>query len=340
MRSLSFVALGAVAALSLTACYGGAEAPSGDEAVGSAEQASSTAQVSVTFAQRTVLSNGNLYWSNNTDWGNHQESAFIYETPHNALTGQESALYREDFNDTTGGMSFDAVTVFDGVVYFVANYTSVAGVQSSIIAETSGGARINVINTQAYVGYGDLVNDGTSLFYADAGGIRAYTPGVGLSTLLTGTTFQHLSLDSSRVYFVDGDTIKRVPKAGGSVVTMLSTTSPINALFVRHSGTGITATTTIYWGEDGGAVRSQWFQNNIVGAVTTYQNPTSGLSVRSLSYDGSRILWGDCGSVCTVRSHLGSMTTVLATGLINAGDVQGDSTETVWTNGYIYRYTY
>ncbi len=97
--------------------------------------------------------------------------------------------------------------------------------------------------------------------------------------------------------------------------------------------------TTIYWGEDGGAVRSQWFQNNIVGAVTTYQNPTSGLSVRSLVRRLPHPL-GRSGSVCTVRSHLGSMTTVLATGLINAGDVQGDSTETFWTNGYIYRYTY
>jgi hypothetical protein len=81
----------------------------------------------------------------------------------------------------------------------------------------------------------------------------------------------------------------------------------------------------IYWGDAGGAVRSHV-------RVTT-----------SVYFDGTRVLWTDCGSSgnqCSVRKRQGGTTTIVSSGGVGAGNVQGDATAMFWGDHSVRKYVH
>jgi hypothetical protein len=96
------------------------------------------------------------------------------------------------------------------------------------------------------------------------------------------------------------------------------------------------STGTVYWGEQGGAVRSLPITG---GATTTYQQPRTGRTVTSVGFDGSRVLWIDCQTSgltpCAVRKRQNGTTTTVGSGIDRARHLQWDATAMYWgqTNG-------
>ncbi len=84
--------------------------------------------------------------------------------------------------------------------YFVANYPSQNESQIKRVPLT-GGAAVVLATSPAAIGNRDLVTDGSSLYWADADGIRkmAVTGGT-VQTLVSGQTFAHLGLDGPVLY--------------------------------------------------------------------------------------------------------------------------------------------
>ncbi len=96
----------------------------------------------------------------------------------------------------------------------------------------------------------------------------------------------------------------------------------------------------IYWGDASGAVRSHL----VSGSTTVHQSPTAGRRIGSVSFDGARVLWTDCGDAvypCIVRKRQAGTTTVVSSGP-NAGptDVQGDAAAMFWGGGSVMKYVH
>jgi len=123
----------------------------------------------------------------------------------------------------------------------------------------------------AAIGNRDLVTDGSSLYWADAGGIRkmAITGGT-VQTLVSGQGFAHLGLDGAVLYYSSGNSILTVPASGGASATVISAPSPITAIYPPTTSDGL------LWGEANGSVDG--FEGDIYYQL---QAPAAGVSVRS-----------------------------------------------------------
>ena len=135
----------------------------------------------------------------------------------------------------------------------------------------------------AAIGNRDLVTDGSSLYWADADGIRkmAITGGP-VQTLVSGQTFAHLGLDGPLLYYSSGNSILTVPTSGGASTTVVSAPSAITAMYPPSAASGV------LWGEANGSV------NGLDGAMYQLQAPVAGVSVTSVSVTGNYIVWADC----------------------------------------------
>ena len=134
--------------------------------------------------------------------------------------------------------------------YFVANYPLQNESQIKRVPLT-GGAAVVLATSPAVIDNRDLVTDGSSLYWADADGIRkmAITGGT-VQTLVSGQTFAHLGLDGPVLYYSSGNSILTVPTSGGASTTVVSAPSPITAIYPPSTANGL------LWGEANGSVNS------------------------------------------------------------------------------------
>jgi len=271
---------------------------------------------------RLIQSTGNLYWTaDQTVQGRSQ--AVVYRASKTNEPGQEQILYQE-LSLPSSPVNFEAITYADvggtWYGYFVANYPSQNESQIKRVPLT-GGAAVVLATSPAGIGNRDLVTDGSSLYWADADGIRkmAITGGT-VQTLVSGETFAHLGLDGPVLYYSSGNSILNVPASGGASTTVISAPSPITAIYPPSTANGL------LWGEANGSVNS-------FGGGDIYnqlQLPVAGVSVTSVSDAGGVILWAECfPQWCQVDGEFaGSVVSVATSG--SPVDAQGDAGAWYW----------
>jgi hypothetical protein len=345
----------------LLGCVGAAEGEIDDDGATPAEpgevtrssaQAVSTGPVRVSLSTLgdsvtgLIASTGNLYWTSFTrvDFG--PDFATLWRAGKNNTPGGEVALYTES-GDRSGEYYFGSpvYALVGGTYYgfFTANYSDggVATSQIKRVPLTGGGATV-LANAPAAIGPRDLVTDGSSLFWADAGGIRRLPIGGGsITTLVASASVQRLGLDATYLYYAEGALIRRIPRSGGAATTRVVASATVSALSVN------VASATIYWGEVGGAVKSSPIAG---GAVTTHQGPLSLRTVSSVGYDGSRVFWADCtsgggtsyGSPCAIRTRRSGVTSIVTQSSNSLFQhLRGDATSLYWADASgIARYNY
>jgi surface antigen len=275
------------------------------------------AATTLSYAQpdRLIQSTGNLYWTADQTAGG-MSQADVYRAAKTSEPGQEQVLYQESLPASTP-VDFEAITYANVAGtwygYFVANYPSQDESQIKRVPLT-GGAAVVLATSPAVIGNRDLVTDGSSLYWADAGGIRkmAITGGT-VQTLVSGTTFVHLGLDGPVLYYSSGNSILNVPATGGASATVVSAASAITTIDPPSAANGL------LWGEANGSVYS--FDGDIYYQL---QAPAAGISVTSVSAAGNYLVWADCfPQWCQVDGNdNGSVVSVATSGI--PVNVQGD----------------
>jgi surface antigen len=271
---------------------------------------------------RLIQSTGNLYWTaGQTVQG--RSTAVVYRASKTNEPGQERILYQE-LSLPSSPVNFEAITYANvrgtWYGYFVANYPSRKKSQIKRVPLT-GGAAVVLATSPAAIGNRDLVTDGSSLYWADAHGIRkmAITGGT-VRTLVSGQTFAHLGLDGAVLYYSSGNKILTVPTSGGAPATIISVPSPITAIYPPSTANGL------LWGEANGSVNS-------FGGGDIYnqlQPPVAGVSVTSVSDAGGVILWAECfPQWCQVDGEFAGSVVSAATSGIPV-DAQGNAGAWYW----------
>jgi hypothetical protein len=290
-----------------------------------------------------VSSTGNLYF---TSFGINEfgpSAASFLRTGKYSPPGSEGLLYSE-----SGPAYFDFGNVVWAKVagtyygYFVANYDRF-GVRISQIKRVplGGGSPVILAQSPAYIGVGDLATDGSTLFWADAGGVRSISlNGGAIHTLVSSTSVSHIGLDPVSVYYSEGVRISRVAKAGGAATPLLFAAANVTALYLWPALP--TSYSFIFWGEQGGAVRSY---SPFGGSQFTWQNPIPGRDVTSVGYDGTRALWIDCAEPgnpqCNVSVQSGGVHPTTVNAGVGASHLQWDATSMYWIGvPGIQRYVY
>jgi hypothetical protein len=275
---------------------------------------------------RLIQSTGNLYW---TVYGINEfgpSSASVYRASKSNRPGEERLLYRETrddyfyFGDITyanvGGSWYG---------YFVANYVTI-GISQIKRVPLAGGAAVTLVTSPSFAGLSDLDTDGSSLYWADATGLRKIPVGGGsITTLVAGSNIASVGLDSTRVFHSAGAALRSVPKTGGAVTTHVVGSSNVTSMYVYPSSPN----PVIYWGEKNASVKSY----RLGVGTTIHQAAVADRETRSVSFDGTRVLWTDCtesGNPCNVRKRQGGTTTTVASGEVGSDNVQGDASAMFW----------
>jgi surface antigen len=248
--------------------------------------------------------------------------AVVYRASKTNWPGQEQVLYAEA-GSPLSPVNFQAITYANvsGIWYgyFVANYPLQ---QLSLIKRVplTGGAAVVLATSPAAIGPRDLVTDGSSLYWADAGGIRKLAISGGtVQTLVSGGTFAHLGLVGSSLYYSAGNNILYVPTSGGASTTVVSAPSAITAMYPPSTGKGL------LWGEANGSVTS------LNGDIYhEFQLPAAGVAVSSVSVAGNYVVWADCFSWwCQIKGNdNGIVASAAASGV--PVDAQGDGGAWFW----------
>jgi hypothetical protein len=235
--------------------------------------------------------------------------------------------------------------------YFSVSYELEGQTDSQIdrVPLTGGTATTFVGPTNGVVG--DMVTDGTNLYWADSIGVYE-APLVGggpITTLVSDTTVSHLGVAGSYVYYAStlklpsgvASQLRAVPKAGGPSSLVLNDTHRISAMYILP-----TSFYTAYYlgGSDGSVIEG----TTIGGVTATLRGSSSGnVSVTSISRDPNNdyILWGESGT-----SLLGTPVNVVqydAAGTIynvfttaRPVDVQGDATAMYWGDSGLEKFTF
>jgi hypothetical protein len=313
--------------------------------------ASGPTQLSNSTPTRLIQSTGNLYWSwNAVGEVGPSERAIIFRASKSSRPGEEVSLYAET------GVDFEALTFaevggeFYG--YFVANYSN-TGVSQIKRIPLAGGPAVVLANAPSPIGDSDLVTDGSFLYWADGEGIRSMPiGGGGITTLVAGTTFQHLSVFDGTLYYIAGNAILSVPTRGGTPSTVVGDQpSPITALHVyelqlakRSERPGPPPSprpgTAVVWGRNDGGVYSMF----LGGKPTTIQEPHAHATVMSVYSDDTRTLWSNQdleAGTGVVRMAYGGATTTLSSGIPGlVNDVLADDVAAYWTGAFVEKYTF
>lgn len=260
------------------------------------------ATLSYSRPNRLLQSTGNLYWTGaqtaqvvvaaRTARGAAAQTvqgtseAVVYRASKTNQPGQERVLYAEA-SSPLSPVNFQAITYANvggsWYGYFVANYPLW---HESVIKRVplTGGAAVVLATSPAAIGTRDLVTDGSSLYWADAGGIRKLAiNGGAVQTLASGGAFAHLGLYGSSLYYSSGNDILTVPASGGAPTTLVSAPSAITALYPPSTANGL------LWGEANGSVTS------LDGDIYyEFQAPVAGVNVTSVSVAGSYVVWANC----------------------------------------------
>jgi hypothetical protein len=347
--------------------------PGDDLQHGAAAAAARITQLSDSPASRLVQSTGNLYWTSNGEGFN--GGSGVYRAPKSNTPGQEIQLYAEDYNPPQPEPNYGAITwakVGDEYYgYFVVDYTPPNSSPTTSVIKVvplSGGSAEVLVTAPALIGYTrDLVTDGSSLCWADAQGIRSVPVGGGpIRTLASGTTFVHLAMLGSTVYYPSGHTIS--PFSSEAILSVPATGGPATPVAAADPDTTVTAIcvaavrpeteftarvgqpepptlddVVVFWGQDNGVVKGSFR-----GTVTPYQETVPGLNVITVCWTGSRLLWSDTypstdgGSTpATLRMSIGDTNVILYSGASNfMTDLQGDSAAAYWADSFVWKYTF
>lgn len=244
----------------------------------------SAATLSYSQPHALAPSTGNLYWTAGPS-GN--AVGQVWRASKQNHPGEETLLYSEQHAYPT---DFESITwaLVDGQYYgyFIANYPTL---DKSVIKRVplTGGTAVTLGRSPAYVGRRDLVNDGTYLYWADAAGVRRMKIGGGtVKTLVSGTSFTHVGLDATRVFYSSGPDIATVPKGGGSPSLWVADSSDITAMSVDATDD------VVRYGDTSGAVMQYpW----VYPGVFYYQTPTPGETITSVALGVNTVYWGECG---------------------------------------------
>lgn len=227
------------------------------------------------------------------------------------------------FGDIAHASAAGVPSVFFSYSYSVDGFTG-----AYVMRLPAAGGAVTVVGASDYVGENELVTDGSSVFWSDWGTTHRIPVAGGAQTLLIADASPTLGLSASYVYYADGTAVRRVNKAGGSPELVFTAPSPIASLYVfaPDSAFGV-----VYWGEQGGAVRSQPV---LGGTTTTYQGPSAGRVANAVGFDGTRVLWTDClapsRTQCAVRKHEDGVTTTVSSGIDGAAHLSWDATSMYW----------
>jgi hypothetical protein len=300
--------------------------------------ASGTTPLSYTQPDRLVQSAGNLYWTANSTTrvvdGGHEtvtSTADVYRASKDNVPGDETVLYQESRSGTssTPSVQFGAITyaLVGGTWYgyFVANYP-VKGTSKIERVPLAGGSAKVLATSPAQIGNRDLVTDGSYLYWADARGIRRLAVGGGaVKTLVSGTTFAHVGLDGSSLFYTSGNLVEDVPTSGGAPSTFYAAASTITAMDPPSATDG-----NVTFGEADGEVA---LYPGPYDTPYVIQSSGPGINVTSVSLAGNYIVWGQCGSAgCTVDGYdNGNDVSIPALG--TPVDVQGDGSAWYWGAG-------
>jgi hypothetical protein len=279
-------------------------------------------------------SSGTLYWTSNDIDDVGPDFSLIWRGANDNLPGNETLIRQDTFDpDDT---SFDEYASIVGAsvggapfLYYVFNQSIDGFAGSSILQIPAGGGAPNVIGASNIVFSNELKTDGSDLFWPDRQFIYRVSVAGGPQATVVQDPATVIALDSTFVYYGEGPRIRRVRKTGGPREVIFTATSPITAIYVTAPASGPTG--TVYWGEQGGAVRSMPVTG---GATTTYRQPSTGRTVTAVGFDGSRVLWIDCQASgltpCAVRKRQNGTTTTVSSGVDHAGHLQWDTSAMYW----------
>jgi len=234
-----------------------------------------------------ILSTGNLYFTSHDGAG-----AAVWRMAQTELPDQERVLYWE-----AGGRFGDIVFAqingnFFG--YFFAQSAGnitikripLAGGNATILGSV--GSDIDIVNS-----HHNLVTDGVNLYWQDVNSIRKMPIAGGTSTVLDNcnpnTPTAGIALQGTSIIYASVADIRFVPTSGAitspTVRTIAIASSRVTALYADS--------TSVYWGEQNGAIRRK------AGSVTTTLSPAPGLVPTSISVNasaGNARAWTQCGS--------------------------------------------
>ena len=280
-----------------------------------------------------IASTGNLYWTSTQIEKSGPAGSTVWRASKSSVPGNEVALYGEVGDDTRfGAIVYANPGTYYG--YFVANYAGAGGFTSQIKrVPLDGGPAVVIATSPAPIQNRDLVTDQTKLFWVDAGGIRSVPLAGGtVTTVRASSVITRLRVEGAYLYYGEEFLIFRKPKAGGPEGVMVSTSGRVTALHVDAAGG------RLYWGEDGGGVRSTTLAPG--GPQVTYQGSIAGRVVTSVGWDGTRVLWTDCvqpAVSCRVIKKQGVITQILSSGGIGVGHLQWDAASLYWGDAGLLR---
>lgn len=285
-----------------------------------------------------IASTGNLYWTSTSYDEFGLDASTVWRASKDNVPGSEYVLYREYGDDRWfGAIVYANPGAYYG--YFVANYLTPAGVVSQIKrVPLTGGSAVVIANSPAPIANRDLVTDGATLFWVDAGGIRSVPLGGGPVTTIRSSAFiSRLRVDASYLYYGEQYLIFRRSKTSTADGVVASTNGFVTALHVDPS------IGWLFWGEQGGGVLATTTQPQ--GPRVTYQLSSPGRDVTSVGWDGSRVLWSDCqqpgNTACTVKKRQGGITQVVTSNKVGVGNLQWDASRIFWGDvGFLRKYVH
>lgn len=295
------------------------------------------APVSNMDPERLVQSTGNLYWTTNNlnEFG--PSSSRVIRASKLARPGEHRVLYRLSHNGNVQFAALAYARVGNTWFGYVVSNNTRAHTSRILRVPLAGGAATTLVTSPSYIGLRDLVTDGSSLYWADEGGIRRVPLAGGeVKPLVTGTsTVSRLDLGGGRLYFAFGFSIRSMPASGGSITTFAATSSPVTALDVTSF-----LPPRVLWGQADNAVKSR---SVFGGTVSTHSGPVANRRVTSVASDAFRILWTSCSptnNACSTLKRSGGTTVAVAVNRVGSKDVQGDATAMFWGDHAVERFTH
>lgn len=254
------------------------------------------------------------------------DAASFHRTSKTSSTGGETLVYQETpAGEGRFGRPVRALVNGVSYGYFGARYdTGTPTYQMKRVSLDGGDATV-----LAYLSspVNSIETDETRLYWSDSSGIRSMPlQGGVIQNLLSihGSGRIGIRVDSNYLYYSFGREIRRMPKSGGPASAVVTAPDIVTTFHVSGD-----LLTTIFWGEQGGAVRA--FNSS---GTTTYQNPVAGRSATQVGFDGTRVLWVDCANSgpwsCVIKSKTGNFRPAIVFTGGAVANLQWDAASLYW----------
>jgi hypothetical protein len=281
-------------------------------------------QISTVSVDRLLQSTANLYWTTNTINEFGPSTSAVFRMNKNGTNQRSVFRMTHDGEISFGALAYARIgTAWFGFVVVNNSDTRKSQIWRFPLA---GGAAVSLGTSPGYVGESDLVTDGTTLYWGDHAGLRSIPVIGGPVRMITlGPAVERVQMGTTSVYFTVGRRIVAIPKRGGPMISIATASTKVTALHVAPA-----KNSKVFWGEADGSVRGLVWG---LPGRKLYQPPVPGREVRSVGYDGLRVLWGSCtpaGNACRVTERRGTVTSSIAFGGVGVTGVQGDAAALFW----------